>query len=215
MAIGATAGAVTLPMMPAVPVSGPYIRPPMSPDAIERLLDGMKNLSRMAITPSTWLTGLMLLITPRNAWEGDDRCHPADCRCGRCPLSGPLSNPVITEFPIAEPLDGVMLRTRGEDGRFVADPNSPPSPYAFTDAQRRAAWRRIANDPSSRLSDAEREEVRLRGWRGPQRVNEYGEVETMELSHEPTPLRDGGTEVVPKWPDEHAATDPFRKLKKR
>lgn len=37
-----------------------------------------------------------------------------------------------------------------------------------------------------------------------------GGMESMELSHEPVPDRDGGTEVVPQWPQEHAAVDPYR-----
>jgi hypothetical protein len=86
----------------------------------------------------------------------------------------------------------------------------------MTDAKRRAEWKRLAEDPNSGLSAAERAEIRARGWRGPQRKNmQTGELETMELSHEPVPLREGGTQVVPRWPDEHAAVDPLRKLKKR
>ena len=100
-------------------------------------------------------------------------------------------------------------------GRFIPDPNNPPSPYVFTDAQRRAAWKAIYEDPNSGLTEAERAQIKARGWRGPQRPNaDTGEMETMELSHEPVPLRDGGTEVVPRWPDEHAAVDPHRQLKK-
>lgn len=101
------------------------------------------------------------------------------------------------------------------NGRFVSDPETPPSPHAYTDADRRSDWRRLARDPSAPLSEAQRAEIRDRGWRGPQRVNEYGEIETMELSHEPVPLRDGGKEVVPRWPADHALVDPFRKLKNR
>jgi hypothetical protein len=101
-------------------------------------------------------------------------------------------------------------------GRFVADPANPPSPYVFTDAQRRAAWKQIAQDPNSPLTEAQRQQVKERGWRGPQQLNAVtGEIETMELSHEPTPLRDGGTIVVPRWPEEHAALDPHRKLKQQ
>jgi hypothetical protein len=37
-----------------------------------------------------------------------------------------------------------------------------------------------------------------------------GGMESMELSHEPIPFRDGGTEFVPRWPQDHAAVDPFR-----
>jgi len=100
-------------------------------------------------------------------------------------------------------------------GQFVSDPSNPPSPYSFTDADRRASWRSLAQDPTSPLSEAQRAEIRDRGWRGPQRVNEYGEIETMELSHEPVPLRSGGKEVVPRWPADHANVDPYRQLKKR
>ncbi|MFZ5786397.1 MAG: RHS repeat-associated core domain-containing protein [Acidobacteriota bacterium] len=104
-------------------------------------------------------------------------------------------------------------RLRDARGRFVSDPAAPPSPYRFTDAQRRAEWRRLAEDPSSGLTAAERAQVTERGFRGPQRMNEYGELETMELSHEPIPLRQGGTEVVPRWPPDHAAVDAHRHLR--
>ena len=100
-------------------------------------------------------------------------------------------------------------------GEFVSDPANPPSPYVFTDAQRRAEWKRLAQDPNSGLSDAHRAEIQARGWRGPQRKNrDTGEMETMELSHEPIPLRDGGMRVVPRWPADHALVDPHRHLKK-
>ena len=56
-------------------------------------------------------------------------------------------------------------------GRFVSDPNNPPSPYEFTDAQRRAAWKRLAGDPTSPLTEMQRQQIRERGWRGPQQVN--------------------------------------------
>jgi hypothetical protein len=102
-----------------------------------------------------------------------------------------------------------------ETGRFISDPANPPSPFEFTDAQRRAAWKKLAEDPESPLTEEQRVEIKQRGWRGPQRVNpRTGEVETMELSHEPVPIREGGTKVVPRWPEEHAAVDPHRKLKK-
>jgi len=90
--------------------------------------------------------------------------------------------------------------------------NDGPS---FTDADRVREWKRLATDPNSGLSAAERTQIAGRGNRGPQRLNEYGELETMELSHEPIPLRDGGTSVVPRWPADHAAIDPHRHLKDR
>jgi RHS repeat-associated protein len=106
-------------------------------------------------------------------------------------------------------------RLRDAKGRFVSDPSRPRSPHEFTDAQRRAAWKKLATDPSSGLSEAERTQIVERGYRGPRRVNEYGEIETMELSHERVPLREGGTEVVPRWPADHATVDPYRQLKRR
>ena len=97
----------------------------------------------------------------------------------------------------------------------VSDPANPPSPYEFTDAQRRAAWKKLAEDPTSLLDAEQRAQIKGRGWRGPQRPNpKTGDLETMELSHEPTPLREGGTEVTPRWPEEHAAVDPHRQLPK-
>jgi RHS repeat-associated protein len=101
-------------------------------------------------------------------------------------------------------------------GRFISDPNNPPSPYKMTDAQRRANWKRLAQDPNSALTAEQRAQIEARGWRGPQRLNpETGEIETMELSHEPIPQRHGGKVVVPRWPADHAAIDPCRYLKKR
>jgi hypothetical protein len=46
----------------------------------------------------------------------------------------------------------------------------------------------------------------------PQRFNpDKGGMESMELSHEPIPFRNGGTSFVPRWPQDHAAVDPFRR----
>jgi hypothetical protein len=123
-------------------------------------------------------------------------------------------DPVTGEFVKAPTGNAGRLRDP-KTGRFISDPANPPSPYKFTDAQRRAAWKRLAQDPNSPLTPAQRAEIEARGWRGPQRVNEFGELETMELSHEPIPLREGGTNVVPRWSAEHAAIDPHRQLKKR
>jgi RHS repeat-associated protein len=80
-------------------------------------------------------------------------------------------------------------------------------------SERRAEWKKHYNDPDSPLTTVQRAEVKARGWAGPQRTNPWtGDLETMELSHEPIPFRDGGTETVPRWPDDHAAVDPMRIL---
>lgn len=50
----------------------------------------------------------------------------------------------------------------------------------------------------------------MRRGLAPQRYNpDKGGIESMELSHEPIPQRDGGTKVVPRWPQDHAAIDPY------
>ncbi|ATW25296.1 LysM peptidoglycan-binding domain-containing protein [Candidatus Formimonas warabiya] len=52
---------------------------------------------------------------------------------------------------------------------------------------------------------------RMRRGLAPQRYNpDKGAMESMELSHEPIPFRDGGKNFVPRWPQDHATVDPFR-----
>jgi filamentous hemagglutinin len=51
----------------------------------------------------------------------------------------------------------------------------------------------------------------MRRGLAPQRYNaDKGGIESMELCHEPIPLREGGTVFVPGWHQDHAAVDPFR-----
>jgi hypothetical protein len=91
--------------------------------------------------------------------------------------------------------------------------------YAATRAGNRPSWSTVrarfwkneAADPkiSGQWSEANIE--RMRGGLAPQRYNpDLGGMESMELSHEPIPFRNGGTEFVPRWPQDHAAVDPFR-----
>ena len=97
----------------------------------------------------------------------------------------------------AAPECGNSRKRDPKTGRFVTDPENPPSPHKMSDADRKKHWKRIASDPDSRLDDSQRVEVKERGWRGPQRVGPDGDIETMELHHHPVPLREGGREVVP------------------
>jgi len=54
--------------------------------------------------------------------------------------------------------------------------------------------------------------IRMKKGLAPQRFNlAKGGIESKELSHEPIPARDGGTEFVPRWPQEHALVDKHRK----
>ena len=67
-------------------------------------------------------------------------------------------------------------------GQFLSDPSKPPSPYEFTEAQRRAEWKRIALDPNSPLTAEQRAEIEARGWQGPQQINpRASKLETMWL----------------------------------
>lgn len=53
-----------------------------------------------------------------------------------------------------------------ETGRFMSDPAKPPSPYGMTDAQRRAEWKRLAEDQKrdlKRMSEALRQNPEYRG----------------------------------------------------
>lgn len=53
--------------------------------------------------------------------------------------------------------------------------------------------------------------ARMRTGRAPQRYNQdKGGMESMDLSHEPIPYRDGGTAIIPRWPQDHAAVDRYR-----
>jgi RHS repeat-associated protein len=55
--------------------------------------------------------------------------------------------------------------------------------------------------------------ARMEKGRAPQRMHPKGFKESMELSHESVPQRNGGFEdVVQRWPQEHAAVDQYRRL---
>ncbi|MDZ7653983.1 MAG: RHS repeat-associated core domain-containing protein [Burkholderiaceae bacterium] len=75
----------------------------------------------------------------------------------------------------------------------------------------RREWKNEAASPTrGDYSAADME--RMRQGLPPQRYNpDKGGIESMERSHEPVPRRDGGTETVPRWPQEHAAVDPMRR----
>jgi hypothetical protein len=168
-------------------------------------------------TPNNGLIGPATLITPNNGpLRPTTLIMPNNGPRGATIATTPahVSGPQIYT-QTAEGEGNVAFRLRNPvTGKFVTDPANPPSPNVFTDAQRRAAWKQLAKDPNSGFTPAERAEIEARGWRGPQRRTESGELETMELSHEPIPLRNGGAEVVPRWPADHASRDPVRHLKK-
>lgn len=78
--------------------------------------------------------------------------------------------------------------------------------------QRRAFWRTVSRSADSMREWGERNVARMRTGRAPQLPNAEGEMESVELSHEPTARRAGGTRVIPRTPEQHSRVDPFRHL---
>ncbi len=104
--------------------------------------------------------------------------------------------------------DGSYRRTKS--GRFAKKPGPKCSKPTYTSSDRRREWKNEAENPT-RDDFTEEDMERMRKGLPPQRYNaDKGGIESMERSHEPIPLRDGGTQTVPRWPQEHAAVDPYR-----
>ncbi|GLW90304.1 hypothetical protein Aglo03_11200 [Actinokineospora globicatena] len=73
-------------------------------------------------------------------------------------------------------------------------------------------WKNTAEHPQASKQWSDADLSRMRSGKPPTRYNaDKGGMESMELSHEPIPMRDGGRDVVPRWPQDHARVDPFRK----
>ena len=114
---------------------------------------------------------------------------------------GILPPPRIPGNP-ATRASGVKGRKVGDDITNLTRPGNVPS----WEAVRARYWKEAA------LSQPERYEAdqleRMRKGLAPQRTNpKTGEIESMELHHNPA-QRDGGLfDVVDVWPDEHAALD--------
>jgi len=79
-------------------------------------------------------------------------------------------------------------------------------------AVRSRFWKNEASAPDAASTYGSENLDRMSKGLAPQRYNaDKGGVESMELSHEPIPARDGGKDFVPRWPQDHAAVDPYRK----
>lgn len=103
---------------------------------------------------------------------------------------------------------GDDLKWKPGDDIYAQMPNGrPPSDRTVG----RRFWKNEAKDPS-RSDYTEEDFARMEEGLPPQRYNaEKGGIESMERSHEPAPRRDGGTRMVPRWPQEHAEVDPHRR----
>lgn len=79
----------------------------------------------------------------------------------------------------------------------------------------RRFWKNQAESPS-RGDYTDGHFDRMRKGNPPRRpmVDQPAKDESMERHHGPIPKRDGGTEMVPLWPDEHERIDPYRRLRK-
>ncbi|RIV26398.1 RHS repeat protein [Alicyclobacillaceae bacterium I2511] len=129
-------------------------------------------------------------------------------------------------YTINNPITGIDplgTRVMGVDGELGPNPFSwkpgddiyAPTRNGSSPSDRtvnRRRWKNEAQNPS-RDDYTENDLKRMQKGNPPTRYNEdIGRNESMELSHEPIPKRWGGTEMVPKWPQEHASSDPYRRL---
>lgn len=78
-------------------------------------------------------------------------------------------------------------------------------------AQRARFWKNEVLKPETLEKYGTENVERMRKGLAPQRLYR-GRIESMDLSHEPIPKRFGGTDVVPRWPEDHAKVDSFRRL---
>jgi filamentous hemagglutinin len=95
----------------------------------------------------------------------------------------------------------------GDDIYGPTNRGAPPSDKTVV----RRFWKNQALNPSR--SDYSAEDIkRMRAGMPPQRYNpDKGGIESMEASHEPVPKRNEGTNLVPRWPQEHGQVDPQRR----
>jgi hypothetical protein len=93
----------------------------------------------------------------------------------------------------------------GDPINNLTKPGNIPS----SDAVRQRFWKNEALQHPDKYSPENLQ--RLQKGLAPQRKNPTtGEIESMELHHDP-PRREGGLfDVKPYWPDDHAAIDPYR-----
>jgi len=112
-----------------------------------------------------------------------------------------------TAVPLLAPFS---VRPRADDRDSIYEPTSKGTPPSDRTIGRRF-WKDQAENPS-RSDYTPQDFERMRNGDPPQRYNPAkGGIESMERSHEPIPKRDGGTAMVPRWPQEHAKVDPNRK----
>ncbi|MGX4657915.1 polymorphic toxin-type HINT domain-containing protein [Micromonospora sp. SCSIO 07396] len=79
---------------------------------------------------------------------------------------------------------------------------------------RKRFWKNEAAEPAAADQYGAANISRMRRGMAPRRQRPDGSWESMELSHEPIPERDGGMLLTPRWPEDHVLMDPggYRRL---
>ncbi|MCX4704201.1 polymorphic toxin-type HINT domain-containing protein [Streptomyces sp. NBC_01373] len=73
---------------------------------------------------------------------------------------------------------------------------------------RKRFWKNEAAEPGAADQYGAANISRMKRGMAPQRQRPDGSWESMELSHEPIPERDGGMLITPRWPEDHVLMDP-------
>lgn len=108
-------------------------------------------------------------------------------------------------------VDYIVTATRWKRGDDVYTPTAQNNDPSWS-AVRSRFWKNEAESADAAAKYGAENLARMKDGLAPQRYNpDKGGMESMELSHEPVPARDGGKEFVPRWPQDHATVDPYRR----
>ena len=122
----------------------------------------------------------------------------------------PPRKPPKTKVASAMPGDEDSCHKGWKVGDSILAPTRAGNDPAWS-TQRARYWKNAAAEDGAADRYGEENLERMQRGLAPQRYNEdKGAMESMDLSHEPIPQRDGGTDVVPRWPQDHQSVDPFR-----
>ncbi|GFO55464.1 hypothetical protein GMSM_24710 [Geomonas sp. Red276] len=100
---------------------------------------------------------------------------------------------------------------RWKVGDDIYNPTAAGNDPSWTTVRNRF-WKNEAAKPDAEAMWGLENIQRMKKGLAPQRYNyDKGGMESMDLSHEPVPYRDGGRKIVPRWPQDHAAVDPYRR----
>jgi RHS repeat-associated protein len=136
----------------------------------------------------------------------------SECTKGSTPTPTPTPTQAPQQAPQSTaPSQGAPAKwPRWKVGDSPTQPTAKGNEPAWS-TQRGRTWKNEAALPGAEEKWGKDNVARMRQGLAPERYNEAkGGMESMDLSHEPIPQRDGGTETVPRWPQDHAEVDPYR-----